>query len=224
VRGTSSGEVMLEHIMSDNPVQVGEEVRTSGGDRIFPKGLPVGTVKEVNPGSDLFLNIRVRPAANLNKLEEVLVVTKLVEQEPAQLDAGQMKAVDILAQRLPSVPDKQAAAEAAKTQPPAATPASTSAPVAASKSASQALPKAAEANLTKPKEKAEAQATAAPPKPITATPTASKPASVAPSPLKPATEHGPAPAPVQVANPNLPGAKPKAPPAAQPTQTPDGPQ
>jgi len=226
VRGTSSGEVMLEHIMSDNPVQVGEEVRTSGGDRIFPKGLPVGTVKEVNPGSDLFLNIRVRPAANLNKLEEVLVVTKLVEQEPAQLDAGQMKAVDILAQRLPSVPDKQAAAEAAKTQPSAATPASTSAPVAANKSASQALPKAAEANSTKPKEKpaTEAQTTAAPPKPITATPTASKPANVPPSPLKPATEHGPAPAPVQVANPNLPGAKPNAPPAAQPTQTPDGPQ
>src|SRR5262249_16448553 len=68
VRGTSSGEVMLEHIMSDNAVQVGEEVRTSGGDRIFPKGLPVGTVREVNPGSDLFLNVRVRPAANLEKL------------------------------------------------------------------------------------------------------------------------------------------------------------
>ena len=50
--------------------QPGEEVRTSGGDRIFPKGLPVGTVTKVGNGADLFLNIRVRPAANLSKLEE----------------------------------------------------------------------------------------------------------------------------------------------------------
>ena len=87
LRGTSAGEVVLERIMTDNPVQPGEEVRTSGGDRIFPKGLPVGTVTRVGNGSDLFLSIRVRPAANLSKLEEVLVVTKLVEQEPTQLQS-----------------------------------------------------------------------------------------------------------------------------------------
>src|ERR1700747_370957 len=106
VRGTRSGEVVLEHIMSDNPVQAGEVVRTSGGDRIFPKGLPVGTVSQVGNGPDLFLTIRVRPAANLSKLEEVLVVTKLVEQEPTQLETGPARAADILAQRLPSVPDQ----------------------------------------------------------------------------------------------------------------------
>src|ERR1700756_2576858 len=106
VRGTPAGEVVLEHIMGDNAVQPGEVVRTSGGDRIFPKGLPVGTVSQVGNGPDLFLTIRVRPAANLSKLEEVLVVTKLVEQEPTQLESGPVRAADILAQRLPSVPDK----------------------------------------------------------------------------------------------------------------------
>ena len=101
LRGTSAGEVVLERIMTDNAVQPGEEVRTSGGDRIFPKGLPVGTVTKVGNGADLFLTIRVRPAANLSKLEEVLVVTKLVEQEPTQLQTGPVRAADILAQRLP---------------------------------------------------------------------------------------------------------------------------
>ena len=96
-------------------MQPGEEVRTSGGDRIFPKGLPVGTVTKVGNGADLFLSIRVRPAANLSKLEEVLVVTKLVEQEPTQLQTGPVRAADILAQRLPSVPDKPPA-DADKTQ------------------------------------------------------------------------------------------------------------
>ena len=41
-----------------------------------PKGLPIGTVAQVSPGSDLFLNIRLKPAADLNRLEEVLVVTQ----------------------------------------------------------------------------------------------------------------------------------------------------
>ena len=53
--------------MSDETVPVGEQVLTSGGDGIFPKGLPVGRVTKVSPGSDLFLNIRVRPAADLEQ-------------------------------------------------------------------------------------------------------------------------------------------------------------
>jgi len=108
VRGTPAGEVVLERVMSDETVQAGENVMTSGGDRIFPKGLPVGTVTKVSPGSDLFLNIRLRPAANLNKLEEVLVVLQVIEKEPAPSESGPVRAVDILAQRLPSVPDKPA--------------------------------------------------------------------------------------------------------------------
>ena len=46
LRGTAGGEVVLERVMSDEQVPVGETVLTSGGDQIFPKGLPVGTVDE----------------------------------------------------------------------------------------------------------------------------------------------------------------------------------
>jgi rod shape-determining protein MreC len=107
LRGTPLGEVVLEKVMSDETVQPGDRVLTSGGDQIFPKGLPVGTVTKVSPGPELFLNIRVKPAADLNRLEEVLVITEQEEKEPA-LAAGepQIRAADILAQRLPSVPDK----------------------------------------------------------------------------------------------------------------------
>jgi rod shape-determining protein MreC len=111
VRGTPAGDVVLERVMSDEQVQPGETVLTSGGDRIFPKGLPVGMVTRVNPGSELFLNIRVKPAANLSKLEEVLVVTKIEEKTATPSETGPVRAVDILAQRLPSVPDKPAAAD-----------------------------------------------------------------------------------------------------------------
>lgn len=106
LRGTPAGEVVLEKVMSDEQVQVGDRVLTSGGDQIFPKGLPVGTVTKVSPGPELFLNIRVRPTADLSRLEEVLVITQQEEKAPAVAQNGTQRAVDVLAQRLPSVPEK----------------------------------------------------------------------------------------------------------------------
>ena len=107
LRGTPVGEVVLEKVMSDETVQPGEKVVTSGGDQIFPKGLPVGTVTKVSPGPELFLNIRVKPAADLSRLEEVLVITQQEEKQPSLADgAAPIRAADILAQRLPSVPDR----------------------------------------------------------------------------------------------------------------------
>ncbi len=54
------------------------------------------------------MNVRVKPTANLSKLEEVLVITKKEERMPSVATTGGARAVDILAQRLPSVPDKPA--------------------------------------------------------------------------------------------------------------------
>jgi rod shape-determining protein MreC len=107
LRGTASGEVVLDKIMNDEEVQPGARVLTSGGDQIFPKGLLVGTVSKSSHGPESFLNIKVKPAANLGKLEEVLVITKNEEKQPSLAeDAAPVRAVDVLAQRLPSVPDK----------------------------------------------------------------------------------------------------------------------
>ncbi|MGA9986435.1 MAG: rod shape-determining protein MreC, partial [Terriglobales bacterium] len=106
LRGTPSGEVVLEKVMSDETVPAGEVVLTSGGDGIFPKGLLVGRVTKVSPGSELFLNIRVRPAADLSRLEEVLVVTKIDERQAQPDQTGAARAIDILAERLPTVPRK----------------------------------------------------------------------------------------------------------------------
>jgi rod shape-determining protein MreC len=109
VGGAANGEVVLNDVMSDEQVPIGEKVLTSGGDRIFPKGLPVGTVVKVGKGKDLFLSIRVKPAADLSRLEEVLVLVEKQERQPIAEDNVRVRAADILAQRLPSVPDKPAA-------------------------------------------------------------------------------------------------------------------
>jgi len=216
LRGTPAGEVVLERIMSDNAVQPGEEVRTSGGDRIFPKGLPVGTVTRVGNGPDLFLSIRVRPAANLSKLEEVLVVTKLVEQEPTQLQTGPVRAADILAQRLPSVPDKPAA-DAAKTSessqaaaPPANRPSGGTAPPRA-----ESIPPAPKPNIS-------SGASSAASTNKTPSITLISPAAGSTG-LRPATERRPVPPPVKVANPATPPAQNPVPPDSSTTPQ-DGPQ
>jgi rod shape-determining protein MreC len=118
LRGTPAGEVILEKVMTDETVSPGEKVLTSGGDRIFPKGLPVGTVTKVSPGQELFLNIRVKPAADLDRLEEVLVITQEDDREPVVAAGQHLRAADILAQRLPSIPDQPAATNPYAPPPP----------------------------------------------------------------------------------------------------------
>jgi len=117
LKGRASGELVIDKIMADEEVKPGDRILTSGGDRIFPKGLPVGTVAKVSKGSD-FVQLTVKPAAALNHLEEVLVITKRVEHEAPAAAPASTRAADILAQRLPQVPDKPAT----PTVPGAATP------------------------------------------------------------------------------------------------------
>jgi rod shape-determining protein MreC len=148
LRGTPSGEVVLEKVMSDETVPAGEMVLTSGGDGIFPKGLLVGRVTKVSPGSELFLNIRVRPAADLSKLEEVLVVTKIDERQAEPDQTGAARAIDILAERLPKVPTKPentVKADAAGTVAPGTVAPTTVAPAS---TAADAKPKAVPAEAS----------------------------------------------------------------------------
>jgi rod shape-determining protein MreC len=228
VRGTPAGEVVLEKIMNDEAVQPGDIVRTSGGDRIFPKGLPVGTVTRVSngTGSDLFLNIRVRPAANLSKLEEVLVVTKIEEKEINPAETGPVRAADILSQRLPSVPDKPApeaqpvtkdGTKTGQTAPVPKAPDKYSAPAVPQPNALQTGEGAAESVVR--------TQTAVPAKQVPVVPALNP--DTAPVALKTATEHKQPPAPIKVAEqtPAAPKAKPSPPPTVPPpAKAQDGPQ
>jgi rod shape-determining protein MreC len=107
VKGTPLGELQINDIMSDEKVEPGEHVITSGGDRIYPKGYSVGTVIASTPDhdNDPFLIIKIKPAADLNRLEEVLVITDMADNSRAASNGPEpMRAADILSQRLPSVP------------------------------------------------------------------------------------------------------------------------
>ncbi len=86
VGGIGEPMLMMKYITNDEKVPIGERVMTSGLDRIFPKDLPVGTVASTMPGNP-FQEIRIRPAARLDQLEEVIVLLSRQELEP-QKPAG----------------------------------------------------------------------------------------------------------------------------------------
>jgi len=113
LRGNSWGQPEIVNVSPDERIKPGEPVLTSGGDAIFPRGLAVGTVDRVVPDPDgTLVNVLIKPAANLAKLEEVMVITSTGSQMPASmqqdLSDAQQKASEILAERLPSRVDPNA--------------------------------------------------------------------------------------------------------------------
>lgn len=115
LHGTATGEVVINNLTSDDRIKPGEKVITSGGDQVFPRGLPIGVVTEVSPDPQHppYTLIHIKPDANLHQLEEVLVITGTVPELPpaAQADAAaaeataeeNQRAADLVAERLPSI-------------------------------------------------------------------------------------------------------------------------
>ena len=115
LRGTVAGRVQIGNLMADSRIKPGETILTSGGDQVYPRGLPVGTVESIAPDPDHqpYMAIAVRPAVNLDRVEEVLVITgtrsdlsPLAEQDLAAAEA--QHAADLSAEKLPGIHDNQA--------------------------------------------------------------------------------------------------------------------
>ncbi len=72
-----SGNLWLDlyYIPKDVELERGEVVITSGLSQIYPKGLKIGVVAEILENEyELFKQIKVKPAVNFNRLEEVFVL------------------------------------------------------------------------------------------------------------------------------------------------------
>lgn len=73
-RGTA--DLIMKYVGALADVTPGDIVVTSGLDGIYPKGMLVGSVASVAPGSGLFKDVVVAPAAAFDRIEEVLVVRR----------------------------------------------------------------------------------------------------------------------------------------------------
>lgn len=127
LRGNEQGQPQIVGILADQRIKPGENVLTAGGDQIFPRGLPVGVVDKVvnDPDRDGFINVVIKPAAHLDRLDEVLVITDTeprfssqqqrdiaTSEQQKSADAvalsEQRKASLIMAERLPGLTDPNA--------------------------------------------------------------------------------------------------------------------
>jgi len=147
LRGDAAGRLMVVGILADERIQPGEKVLTAGGDLIFPRGLPVGAVEKVvrDPQHDGFIDIMLKPAAHLDRLDEVMVITSTAprfnQQEQNDIDTSQadkgadaqamkdqLKASEIMAEHLPGLtvpnlpPDQQPLNDTSNPNPVSAPP------------------------------------------------------------------------------------------------------
>ena len=72
-RGAGRSGLSLEYVPLQADVQVGDRVLTSGTDGLYPRGVPIGVVAEVGPGTELFHSIRLAPAVDFGMLDQVFV-------------------------------------------------------------------------------------------------------------------------------------------------------
>jgi rod shape-determining protein MreC len=129
LRGNTAGQPQIVGIQSDQRIRPGERVFTAGGDQIFPRGLPVGVVQGVktDPERDPLVDVIIKPAAHLNRLDEVLVITSIqprfspeqaqdlatseaLKGAEAEAIKEQQKASQMMAERLPGLTNPSAAA------------------------------------------------------------------------------------------------------------------
>ena len=119
VHGTMKGQgnptlCKVDYVPFQEKVEVGDLLYTSGEDRIFPRGFPVGVVKEVR-NAQPFKEIYVQPVGILHGVEDVLIILEGVHQDiPTTPPANQ----PVYVAPAPAGPSGQAADPQAAATPP----------------------------------------------------------------------------------------------------------
>jgi len=73
--GTDSGNCKVIYLDMDNDAASGERVSTSGFGGLFPKGIPIGTVKKLGKDNvGLYGYAIVKPYQEMNEIEEVVCI------------------------------------------------------------------------------------------------------------------------------------------------------
>lgn len=81
VRGGGEGNLELDYVPTQADVKVGDLVVTAGIDGVYPRGVPVGSVAAIAPGSELFHRIRVTPRVDFGLLDQVFVLRQATVPE-----------------------------------------------------------------------------------------------------------------------------------------------
>jgi rod shape-determining protein MreC len=85
VKGALDGRCLMKYLQREDDVVPGDLIVTSGLDGIFPKGIPIGEVTDVDLDKrGLLKTADVAPSVPLDRIEEVLVVVQAAVEEERQ--------------------------------------------------------------------------------------------------------------------------------------------
>ena len=86
VVGLGADGLRMDYVPGTADVKPGDLVVTSGIDGIYPKGFVIGTVADVERGPGSYHQIKIQPAVDFSRIEEVLVVlTPPPGREPVEV-------------------------------------------------------------------------------------------------------------------------------------------
>ena len=113
--GGERGVMELRFIAANADIKAGDALATSGLDGLYPPGLPVAKVAEVERRGDTsFARVGLAPVAQPDNARHVLVLEPLQGQEDARSEAAQEAASAASAAAAEARPRRQGAASAPK--------------------------------------------------------------------------------------------------------------
>ncbi len=145
VKGSGDPIPRMDYIVNDEKVKAGDTILTSGDDKIFPKGLLIGTVADTRQALP-FQIIHLQPATRLDRLEDVLILLTLQNLEPKNTGDSSFSLIPP-PQPAPAAPSSAAASKPGSSAAAAGAQSATSPKPASSSAASTRKPAA---NAPKP--------------------------------------------------------------------------
>jgi rod shape-determining protein MreC len=109
LKGTGASLCAVDHVENKDPLEPGEWFFTSGNDRVFPRGLPVGRVALVREGRG-GKEVLVEPSALKSRIEEMLIVLDGVHGLIPPPDQPPAEGVSLLPPPPPDSPQEAAPA------------------------------------------------------------------------------------------------------------------
>ena len=76
-RGNGHSGIALDYVPLQADVRPGDRVITAGIDGVYPRGIAIGVVREVRPGTQLFHHVEVTPLVDFGALDHVYLLPAL---------------------------------------------------------------------------------------------------------------------------------------------------
>ncbi len=74
IRGGGKGGLALDFVPLQADVEEGDVIVTAGIDGVYPRGIPIGVIEEIEPGLDLFHRISVVPYVDPGLIDQVYIL------------------------------------------------------------------------------------------------------------------------------------------------------